>query len=62
MALYEDPELENDNEEGTGDTSFRGSIGQTIVKEVEKEVYREVKQEAVGGFFSFLGELFSEDD
>ena len=57
MALYEDPEFENDNEEDTNnpsfiDPSFRGSIG--------KEVKRELVHEAVG----FIRNLFfgSDDD
>ena len=53
MALYEDPELNNDNEEGTsgGDNpSFGGSIGQTVVKEVKRELVHEA--------FGFIRDLF----
>ena len=51
MALYEDPELENGNEESTGDPSFgRGGIGSVIGKEVK----RELVHEAVG----FIRDLF----
>ena len=48
--MYEDPELNNDNEEGTNNPSFGGSIGQTVVKEVK----RELVHEAVG----FIRNLF----
>lgn len=56
MALYEDPELENDNEEGTSDPSFgRGGIVRTI----GKEAYREGKNEVIRSIFGFL---FGDDD
>ena len=50
MSLYEDPELENDNEEGTNNPSFGGSIGQTVVKEVKRELVHEA--------FGFIRDLF----
>ena len=56
MALYEDPELENGNEEGTGDPSFgRGGIVRTI----GKETVREGTKEVISGIFDFL---FGDDD
>ena len=42
MALYEDPELENGNEESTGDPSFgRGGLGSTIRNQVRHELFTE---------------------
>ena len=64
MMINENPDFENENEEeGTsgGDRSFTGGgggLGQAIGKEVKREVTHEV----VGGFFSWLGELLSDDD
>lgn len=63
MMINENPDFENENEEeGTngGNPSFggRGGIVGTIVKETVKEGTREVSR----GFFSWLGELLSDDD
>lgn len=57
MALYEDPELGNDNEEGTGDPSFGGRGG--IVRTIGTETVREGTREVIRGIFDFL---FGDDD
>lgn len=65
MMINENPDFENENEEegtsGGSIPSFTGSgsglVG-TIVKETVKEGTREVSR----GFFSWLGELLSDDE
>lgn len=61
MMINENPDFENENEEegtsGGSTPSFNGLVG-TIVKETVKEGTREVSR----GFFSWLGELLSDDD
>lgn len=64
MMINENPDFENENGEdvtnGGDNPSFggRGGIVGTIVKETVKEGTREVSR----GFFSWLGELLSDDD
>ena len=64
MMINENPDFENENEEegtsGGDNPSFtgRGGLVGTIVKETVKEGTREVSR----GFFSWLGELLSDDD
>lgn len=65
MMINENPDFENENEEegtsGGNTPSFTGPGGGlvgTIVKETVKEGTREVSR----GFFSWLGELLSDDE
>lgn len=62
MMINENHDFDTENEEGTqnGEPSFtgRGGLIGTVVKETVKEGTREVSR----GFFSWLGELLSDDD
>ena len=62
MALYEDPELENGNEEGTSDPSFGGRPIRGLVGTLIDIAEQEARHEARNTFFDFVSSFFGGDD